>query len=104
MGDRSVVDSCALRVAEIPEFFRVKVRPIIRNDAVRDSISEYQFPDEANSSTGVKVLDWFSLNPLGELVDCHQYMREATSTCSQRTDHVQPPYYERPDEWNGLQS
>ena len=26
MGDRSVVDSCALRVAEIPEFFRVKVR------------------------------------------------------------------------------
>ena len=103
MSDRSVVDSRALGGTKGFEFFRIEVRAIIHDDAVRDAISEYKFSDEANNSTGVKVLDWFSLNPLGELVDCHQYMREATSPCSQRTDHVQPPYCERPDEWNGLQ-
>ena len=69
---------------------------------MRDSISEYQFSDKADSSTGIEVLDWFGLNPLGELVDCYQHMGEIASACSQRADHIQPPYCEGLDKWYGL--
>ena len=47
-----------------------------------NSISKYQLSDEANSSAGIKILDGFSLNSLGELVDCYQHMGEAASACS----------------------
>ena len=69
-----------------------------------NSISEYQLPDEADSSAGIKILDGFSLNSLGELVDCYQHMGEAASACSQWSNHIQSPYRERPNEWNGLKA
>ena len=68
-----------------------------------NSISEYQLSDEADTSAGIKILDRLSLNPLSELVDCYQYMGVAVSACSQWSNHIQSPYGERPDEWNGLQ-
>ena len=34
---------------------------------MRDSISEYQLSDEADSSAGIKILDRFSFNPLSDL-------------------------------------
>ena len=36
---------------------------------MRNSISEYQLSDEADSSVGIKILDRLGFDPLGELVD-----------------------------------
>ena len=71
MGDRSVIDPRALGSTKGSEFVRVEVRSIIHDDVVRNTISEYQFPDETHSSTWFKVFNGLRLDPLGKLVDCH---------------------------------
>ena len=55
---------------------------------MRNSISEYQLSDEADSSAGIKILDRLGFDPLGELVDCHQYMGEAAPASSQWSNHI----------------
>ena len=50
MRHRGVVDPHALGGTESSEFVRVKVGAIIRDDAVGDSVSEYQFSDEVGGS------------------------------------------------------
>ena len=37
---------------------------------MRNSISEYQLSDEADSSAGIKILDRLGFDPRGELVSC----------------------------------
>ena len=64
MSDRGVIDSRALGSTKGSEFIRVEVRPIVRDDVVRDTISEYQFPDETHSYTCFKVF-----NGLGSKAD-----------------------------------
>ena len=91
-----------MRGAKGFELVEIEVRPIISDDAVRNSISEYQLSDEADSSVGIKILDRLSFNPLSELVDCHQYMGEAAPASSQWCNHMQSPNSEGPDEWNGF--
>ena len=75
-----VVDSSALGSTKRLRLIGSKIGA--SDNAVRDSISEYQLPDEADSSAGIKILDGFSFNPLSELVNCHQHMGEAASACS----------------------
>ena len=70
---------------------------------MRDPLSECQPSDENDSSASIEILDRLGFNPFGELVDCHKYMSEAAPTRSQRSNHVQTPNNEGPDEWNGLQ-
>src|SRR5215216_1762249 len=77
--NRRLVNPSALRSAESSEFFRVKVRTIVRYDAVRDAISEYQPSNETDSHTRIQTLDGLGLNPFGKLVDCHKQMCETTS-------------------------
>jgi hypothetical protein len=90
--------------AEVPKLFRVKVFTIVRDDAVRNSVSEYNLLHELDGHARVQILDRFGFNPLGELVDCYEQMCETTLACSERSNHVQTPHSEWPDEWNSLQS
>ena len=53
-----------------------------------NSISEYQFSDEADGSAGIKIFNGLGFDPLGELVDCHQYMGEAAPASSQWPNHL----------------
>ena len=55
---------------------------------MRNSISEYQLSDEADSSPRIETLDRLGLDPLSELVDCHQYMGEAAPASSQWSNHI----------------
>ena len=77
MSDRSIVDSSALRSAKSSKLIGIEVRPVVRDDAVWDSISECQFSDKTNSGAGFKILDRFSFDPFGKLVDCNEHMSEA---------------------------
>ena len=82
---------------------RIEVRPVVSDDDVRNSISECQFSDEADGSTGFKILDRLGFNPFGKLVDCYKHMSEAAPTSLQGPNHIQPPNGKGPDEWNSLQ-
>ena len=62
-----IVDPSALGRIEHLELIRIKVGAIICDNAMRNSISEYQLPDEADGGAGIQILDWFSLNPLVNL-------------------------------------
>ena len=55
---------------------------------MQNSISEYQFSDEADGSASIKILNRLGFDPLGELVDCHQYMGEAAPASSQWPHHI----------------
>ena len=91
MRDRSIVDSSALRGAESSVFIGVEVRPVVRDDAVWDSISECQFSDKTDSGACIKVLDRFSFDPFGKLVDFNEHMSEAAPASSQWSNHIQSP-------------
>ena len=99
-----VIDPSALEGAKCSELVRIKVGAVICDNAVRNSISEYQLLDETDGSACSKVFDGLGFDPLGELVDCYQHMGKTASACSQRTDHIQTPYCKGPDEWYSLQS
>ena len=88
MHDQRVVDLSTLGGAECSELIRIKVGAIIRDNAVRDSISEYQFSDETDGNAWVKVFDRLGFNPFGEFVDCYEQMSEATSACLEGSDHI----------------
>ena len=68
-----------------------------------NSISEYQFSDEADGSASIKIFNGLGFDPLGELVDCHQYMGEAAPASSQWSNHIQSPNSKGLDEGDGLQ-
>ena len=103
MSNRSIVDSSALRGAESSELIGIEVQSIVHDDAVWDSISECQFSDKTDSGAGFKVLDRFSFDPFGKLVDCNEHMSEAAPTSSQWSNHIQSPNSKEPDEGGGLQ-
>ena len=98
-----MVDSSALRGAESSELIRIEVRPIVSDDALWNSISECQFSDKTDSGAGLKVLDRFSFDPFGKLVDCNEHMSEAAPADSQSSNHIQSPNNKGPDEGDGLQ-
>ena len=98
MSNRSIVDSSALRGAENSELIGIEVRSVVRDDAVWDSISERQFSDKTDSGASVKVLDGFGFDPFGKLVDCNEHVSESASAGPQRSNHIQSPNSEGPDE------
>src|SRR6185437_10558807 len=53
---------------------------------------------------GLDLADGPSLDPLGELVDCHQQVGVAPGRLLQRADKVQSPHGERPSDGDGLES
>jgi hypothetical protein len=50
----------------------------------------------------VHVGDWSCLDPLGELVDCHEEMSEALRHLSEWPQHVEVPHSKRPDDGDCL--
>ena len=46
---------------------------------------------------------WFCLNPLGELVDYYENVSETAFCWFEWTYHIEPPSYEGPCYWYGLQ-
>ena len=98
-----VVDPSALGCAKHSELIRIKVGAIICDNAVRDSISEYQLSDETDGSARIKIFDRLGFDPFGEFVDRHKQMSETTSAGLERSNHVQPPDCKWPDEWDSLQ-
>ena len=56
-----------------------------------------------NRLLGLDSIDWTSLDPLGELIDCYQQMGIASGGLLQRPNHVQPPHGEWPCNGDGLE-
>ena len=55
--------------AEFHEFSRSEVRAIVRDDAMGDPESAGDHLEEIDHRRGSRVCDWYSFDPLGELVD-----------------------------------
>ena len=103
MCNRRIVDLSALGCIERLELIRIKVGAVICDNAVRNSISEYQLLDEVDGSACTKVFDGLGFDPLGELVDCYKQMGETTRAGFEGSNHIQSLDCKRPDEWNSLQ-
>jgi hypothetical protein len=56
----------------------------------------YEFIQEVEYSVGLGACDRLDLDPLGELVDGHQYYVESTRRSREWPYHVEPPAGERP--------
>ena len=103
MCDRGDVESNPLSPAEVRHLTHSKISAIIGDDAMRIAISEDDLLQKASSSRTITLGDWFNFDPLRELVDCDQQMRETSASSLERSNHVQPPDRERPSKRDGLQ-
>jgi hypothetical protein len=56
----------------------------------------HEFVQEVEYSVGLGACDQLDLDPLGELVDGHQYSIESTWRSREWPNHVEPPAGERP--------
>jgi hypothetical protein len=68
-----------------------------------DSESEDDALHKVDCHYTIALWDWFSLDPLGELIHCNQEVSEATLSYFQRAHHVKAPLSEGPSKRNGLQ-
>ena len=80
MGDRGVIKLDALLFAEVLEFLSSEVCSVIGDDAMWDTETEDNVPDEIDGSRGCCVCDWHSLYPLCKFVDGHQEVGVATTS------------------------
>ena len=78
MSYRSEIELDAEIVAEVVEFSRCEVAPVVSEDAVRYAKSTCDAFEEFHGRDGRLVRDRYGFYPLGELVDCYQEMRVST--------------------------
>ena len=74
---------------------------LVVDDVVWDSESKDNLFDELNRGGRFQLLYWLGLDPLGELVHCHQQVRHAASSGFEGSHHVESPDREGPGDWNG---
>ena len=91
-------------VAERQEFVAGELRPIVSDDGVRNPEPIDDIGEEYHRLLRLDLIDWTSLDPLGELIDCYQQMGEAPEGLLQRPNHVKPPHGKRPCDGDGLES
>src|SRR5215216_537909 len=77
-----------------------QVSAIIIYDVVRKAETENHLFDELNRCCCVTLADRLCFNPLCELVNCHQKVGLFVFGPFDRPDHIQPPDYKRPSNWN----
>src|SRR3954466_1072376 len=80
-----------------------KICTVVGDDAVWHAISAYDVGDESDCSRTIQLLDRTSFYPLGKLIYGHQKMCHATSSCLERTNHIQTPNHKWPCNWYRLQ-
>ena len=68
------VDSTVLTL--FPELVIVEVGAKVGDDSVWEAIAMHDVIQEVEDPVSIGCGDWFDLNPLGELVDSHQYSVE----------------------------
>jgi hypothetical protein len=91
-------------VAECQEFLARELGAIVGDDRIRDPKPEDNINEEQNSLLRLDLADGSSLDPLGELVDCHQQVSVAPGHLLQRANEVQSPHGEQSCDGDGLQS
>ena len=80
-----------------------EVRAIVRDDAVRVSISQYDILQEGHSCVPVALGDGFYLDPFGELVHHHQHVGLVTSGRLELPNHIQTPDRKGPGDRDSLE-
>ena len=64
------VDSTVLTI--FPELVIVEIGAEVGDDAIREPVAMHDVIQEVEDSVSIRCGDRLDLNPLGELVDCHQ--------------------------------
>ena len=90
-------------IAERQELVAGELCPIVGDDGVWNSESMDDISEEQHRLFGFDLIDWTSLDPLGELIDRNQQMGVASRGLLQRPNHVEPPYGEWPCNGDGLE-
>jgi hypothetical protein len=74
----------------------VEVGAQVCDDAIGYSVAMHEFVQEVKYSVSLGACNRFDLDPLGELVDGHQYFVESTWRSWEWPNHVEPPAGEGP--------
>ena len=80
-----------------------EVGVVVGDDAVRHAVAHRYVLDEPDGCWPVQFLDWPCFDPLGELVNCHQQVRHATSSGFEGSHHVESPDREGPGDPYGVE-
>ena len=81
-----------------------EVCAVVADDAMRVAESKDYLLEEFGRSFAVKFLNGLDFYPFGELVDCDQEVRHASTSRFELTHHVHPPDDKGPCQWYGFQS
>jgi hypothetical protein len=90
-------------VTEAEEFLPHELGAIVGDDRVEYAEVVDDVGEEGYRLLRTDVDDGSGLDPLRELVDCHEEMREALGRLSEWPHHVKVPHNERPRDGDGLE-
>jgi hypothetical protein len=72
MCNRGKFEFNTIAIAELMKFLRIKIGSIVCDDAVRHTkVASYSL-EEFDSGFGCLIRDWYSLDLIGEFIDCYQ--------------------------------
>jgi hypothetical protein len=97
------VDADAIGFAEFEEAGSRKLCPIVSDDGVRGAVAMDDVEDERDGLGRHELRHWLSLDPLGELVNRHEQVSEASWGLLEGPDHIQTLDSERLGDQNGLE-
>ena len=101
MSDQGPVDPDAVSITEVLELLAGEVSPVVSDDAVRNA-KPVDIEEEFDCLFQADVGDGLSLYPLGKLVDCYEYVSEATCALFEGSYHVEALDHEWPGDGDGL--
>jgi hypothetical protein len=99
--NRDIFDLDACIFIELPELVGREIWSQIHDDGVREAEAMQDIGDEVNDSIGYELGYQLVLDPLGKLVDSHQYMGETAWRRCEGPNHIKAPASKRPGWWYG---
>ena len=90
MSDRSIVDADAIILSPTSELDRCKGSADVCNDPIRHTEMVHNILHELDCLCSVKLVEWFVLYPLSELVNSHVDVLKITRCSFERSNHVKP--------------
>jgi hypothetical protein len=103
VADRGKVLLNLQLAAKILNFLSTELCAVVRDKNPWESEPTNDvLPQEVNDPSLSDGLDWFCLNPLREVFDCHDEEFLLSLTPRKRSDNIYAPFVERTRDWNWI--
>jgi hypothetical protein len=103
VGNSRLVDTNIVVITEVEESLPRELGIVVGDDRVGYAETDNDVGEEGHRLLRANVDDGSSLDPLGELVDCHEEVSEAPGRLLERSHHVEVPHGKRPCDGDGLE-